>query len=106
MRDRHTIDQATIVLAQRRTCSALMALMCAASSTFLTVTCAGFESEVEVDRGRVEEPNLCTRCQEKETMELVLNRCGYCNKQIIRMQVGCESGTPSLGGRGVRERGS
>jgi DNA replicative helicase MCM subunit Mcm2 (Cdc46/Mcm family) len=43
---------------------------------------------VENDRGRVEEPQACENCQAKECMELVINRCEYSNKQIVRMQVG------------------
>lgn len=42
---------------------------------------------VDNDRGRVEEPQSCENCQQKECMELAVNRSEYSNKQIIRMQV-------------------
>ena len=46
----------------------------------------GFDVLVENDRGRIQEPNECENCRAKDAMELIINRSGYTNKQIIRMQ--------------------
>ena len=44
--------------------------------------------EVEIDRGRIAEPDRCPRdvCNLKGTMSLIHNRCSYIDKQVIRLQ--------------------
>jgi DNA replicative helicase MCM subunit Mcm2 (Cdc46/Mcm family) len=55
----------------------------------MTRACApGWETESQLDRGRVEEPDRCGDCQNRDCMELINNRCQYTNKQIVRVQVG------------------
>ncbi|ORX40870.1 MCM2/3/5 family-domain-containing protein [Kockovaella imperatae] len=43
---------------------------------------------VEIDRGRITEPERCPRdvCNSKGTMSLVHNRCEFTDKQVIRLQ--------------------
>jgi len=42
--------------------------------------------EVEVDRGRVEEPGVCGECGGKGTMEIVHNRSSFTDKQLVKLQ--------------------
>ena len=49
------------------------------------------ETDVSVDRGRIDEPQECTRCNGKHTFEMVHNRCLYTNKQMIKLQETPES---------------
>ena len=44
------------------------------------------ETHVGCDRGRIDEPSACTNCGAKWAMKLLHNRCGFMNKQIIKMQ--------------------
>ena len=53
---------------------------------FQCETC-GNETMVACDRGRIEEPSVCNSCAGKFTMKLLHNRCGFMNKQLIKMQV-------------------
>ncbi|PLB48968.1 putative DNA replication licensing factor Mcm4 [Aspergillus steynii IBT 23096] len=43
---------------------------------------------VEIDRGRIAEPTICPRqvCKERNSMELVHNRCAFADKQVIKLQ--------------------
>ncbi len=43
-------------------------------------------AEVGIDRGRIEEPSSCPACQTLAAMELIHNRCGFTDKQMIRLQ--------------------
>lgn len=42
--------------------------------------------EVMVDRGHVEQPTRCTRCESNHSSEMVHNRSIFSDKQIIKMQ--------------------
>eukprot|EP00981_Chlorochromonas_danica_P009140 scaffold2507_cov257-Ochromonas_danica.AAC.18 len=42
--------------------------------------------EVGIDRGRIEEPNLCQQCQQTGTLSLLHNRCVFTDKQLVRLQ--------------------
>ena len=53
---------------------------------FQCETCSN-ETMVQCDRGRIDEPTVCTGCAGKFTMKLLHNRCGFMNKQLIKMQV-------------------
>ena len=44
------------------------------------------EAMVGCDRGHIEEPSQCANCGAKWAMKLLHNRCGFMNKQIIKMQ--------------------
>ena len=43
---------------------------------------------VEIDRGRISEPDQCPRdeCKQAGTMSLIHNRCEFLDKQVIRLQ--------------------
>ncbi|GLE09705.1 hypothetical protein PINS_up021520 [Pythium insidiosum] len=43
-------------------------------------------AQVELDRGRIEEPTFCTHCQARHCMELLHNRCVFTDKQLVKMQ--------------------
>ncbi|XP_053206948.1 DNA replication licensing factor mcm4-like [Panonychus citri] len=43
-------------------------------------------SSVEVDRGRIPEPTLCTHCNTKYSYQLVHNMCEFMDKQQIKVQ--------------------
>ena len=49
------------------------------------------EKEVDLDRGRIDEPVTCERCNGKHSFEIVHNRCLYTNKQMIKLQETPES---------------
>ncbi|KAI9038625.1 MCM DNA helicase complex subunit MCM4 [Aspergillus affinis] len=44
--------------------------------------------QVDIDRGRIAEPTICPRqaCKEKNSMELIHNRCVFSDKQVIKLQ--------------------
>jgi DNA replicative helicase MCM subunit Mcm2 (Cdc46/Mcm family) len=54
---------------------------------------------VGLNRGRIDEPASCAECHNKGSMELILNRSVYLNKQVIRMQVRNQTG-----GTGARDQ--
>ena len=56
-------------------------------AVFQCETCSN-ETIVACDRGRIDEPAVCSGCAGKFTMKLLHNRCGFMNKQLIKMQVG------------------
>ncbi|TFK75716.1 MCM-domain-containing protein [Pluteus cervinus] len=54
---------------------------------FRCLTCS-HTVQVEIDRGKIEEPARCPRdvCASVGTMSLVHNRCEYADRQVIRLQ--------------------
>ncbi|KAJ5087870.1 hypothetical protein N7456_011486 [Penicillium angulare] len=50
-------------------------------------TCS-FGVQVDIDRGRIQEPTLCPRdaCKAKNSMQLQHNRCSFSDKQVIKLQ--------------------
>ncbi|KAL3480714.1 vacuolar transporter chaperone 4 [Aspergillus californicus] len=44
--------------------------------------------QVDIDRGKIAEPTICPRqvCNEKNTMQIVHNRCVFADKQVIKLQ--------------------
>jgi DNA replication licensing factor MCM4 len=54
-------------------------------ATFKCHSC-GFFSRHMIDRGRVEEPQVCTNCKTKGSFELIHNRCVFGDKQHIKLQ--------------------
>ncbi|RMJ27941.1 hypothetical protein PHISP_01209 [Aspergillus sp. HF37] len=44
--------------------------------------------QVDIDRGRIAEPVVCPRqvCQEKNSMQIIHNRCVFADKQVIKLQ--------------------
>ncbi|CAM8926614.1 unnamed protein product [Rhodiola kirilowii] len=55
---------------------------------FKCMVCGHYSDPVLVDRGRVDEPTLCSKdeCRSKNSMTLVHNRCRFAGKQIVRLQ--------------------
>jgi len=41
---------------------------------------------VDIDRGKITEPTLCPRCESPNCMQIVHNRSGFANKQVIKLQ--------------------
>ena len=54
---------------------------------FRCLTCS-HTVQVEIDRGKIEEPNQCPRdvCASVGAMSLVHNRCEFADRQVIRLQ--------------------
>lgn len=54
---------------------------------FRCLTCSHTD-QVEIDRGRIEEPVRCPRevCGSVGTMSLIHNRCEFADRQVIRLQ--------------------
>ena len=54
---------------------------------FRCLTCA-HTVQVEIDRGKIEEPARCPRdvCASVGTMSLIHNRCEFADRQVIRLQ--------------------
>ncbi|KAI9369615.1 vacuolar transporter chaperone 4 [Aspergillus egyptiacus] len=44
--------------------------------------------QVDIDRGKIAEPTICPRqvCQQKNSMQIVHNRCVFADKQVIKLQ--------------------
>ena len=57
-------------------------------NAFFKCTVCQHTHQVEIDRGRIEEPQRCPRdvCNYQGTMSLIHNRCEFADKQIVRLQ--------------------
>ena len=55
---------------------------------FFRCTNCNHTVQVEIDRGKIDEPGACTAeaCQAVGTMSLIHNRCEYADRQVIRLQ--------------------
>uniref|UniRef100_A0AAF5PZ15 DNA replication licensing factor MCM4 n=1 Tax=Wuchereria bancrofti TaxID=6293 RepID=A0AAF5PZ15_WUCBA len=53
---------------------------------YFQCTVCNFSVDVEVDRGRIEEPAVCHNCQSKYSFQLAHNRSLFMDKQIIKLQ--------------------
>ncbi|PSK46377.1 DNA replication licensing factor mcm4 [Elsinoe australis] len=42
--------------------------------------------KVDIDRGKITEPTRCTRCDKPNTFQIIHNRSGFSNKQVIKLQ--------------------
>merc|ERR1712156_438417 len=45
-----------------------------------------FEASVEVEKGRIAEPTLCTNCNTNHSFAMVHNRCRFKDKQMVKLQ--------------------
>jgi len=45
-----------------------------------------FEAVVEVEKGRIAEPTLCTNCNTNHSFAMVHNRCHFKDKQMVKLQ--------------------
>ena len=52
---------------------------------FKCIVCS-FTTTVEIDRGRIQEPNLCTHCNTNHCFQLVHNRSQFTDKQLVKLQ--------------------
>ncbi|XP_011313071.1 DNA replication licensing factor MCM4 [Fopius arisanus] len=52
---------------------------------FRCIVCA-FSTMVEVDRGRISEPTVCTHCNNNYCFSLIHNRSHFSDKQMIKLQ--------------------
>uniref|UniRef100_A0A8D9AE93 DNA replication licensing factor MCM4 n=1 Tax=Cacopsylla melanoneura TaxID=428564 RepID=A0A8D9AE93_9HEMI len=52
---------------------------------FRCIVC-NFSTTVEIDRGRIHEPTLCTNCSTNHCFSLVHNRSHFTDKQLVRLQ--------------------
>lgn len=52
---------------------------------FKCIVCS-FTCTVEIDRGRIAEPTLCTNCNTNHCFTLVHNRSQFTDKQMIKLQ--------------------
>ena len=55
-------------------------------SAYFNCNICGFHTEVEIDRGRIVEPNLCPSCNTLHSFELLHNRSLFSDKQYIKLQ--------------------
>ncbi|CAF2151564.1 unnamed protein product [Rotaria magnacalcarata] len=55
------------------------------SAYFSCNTCS-FHVQVEIDRGRISEPTVCTSCNTAHSFELIHNRSLFADKQFIKLQ--------------------
>jgi hypothetical protein len=55
------------------------------SAYFSCNTCS-FHVQVEIDRGRIVEPTVCTSCNTAHSFELIHNRSLFADKQFIKLQ--------------------
>nr|CAD7431940.1 unnamed protein product [Timema monikensis] len=52
---------------------------------FKCIVCS-FSTAVEIDRGRIAEPTLCTNCNTNHCFTLVHNRSQFTDKQLVKLQ--------------------
>lgn len=52
---------------------------------FRCMVCS-FSTSVEIDRGRIGEPTLCTNCNTNHCFTLIHNRSQFTDKQMIKLQ--------------------
>lgn len=52
---------------------------------FKCIVCS-FSTAVEIDRGRIAEPTLCTHCNTNHCFQLIHNRSQFTDKQMIKLQ--------------------
>ena len=44
------------------------------------------ECNVEVEKGRIQEPTLCTNCNTNHSWTMIHNRCKFKDKQMVKLQ--------------------
>ncbi|XP_059613524.1 DNA replication licensing factor MCM4 [Phlebotomus argentipes] len=52
---------------------------------FRCLVCS-FTTSVEIDRGRIAEPNLCSNCNTNHCFQIIHNRSQYTDKQLVKLQ--------------------
>ncbi|ETV96261.1 hypothetical protein H310_10440 [Aphanomyces invadans] len=77
------IDQLVSLQGMVTRCSAVIPDL---KMAFFRCTTCHADVEVELDRGRIDEPSSCRHCQSRNSMEIVHNRCAFTDKQLVKMQ--------------------
>lgn len=77
------IDQLVCLKGMVTRCSAVIPDL---KEAFFRCTICHATVTVELDRGRIEEPTFCTRCNTRQCMEMIHNRCAFTDKQLVKMQ--------------------
>ncbi|TYZ51087.1 hypothetical protein PybrP1_009548 [[Pythium] brassicae (nom. inval.)] len=77
------IDQLVCLKGMVTRCSAIIPDL---KEAFFRCTLCHATAQVELDRGRIEEPSYCARCNARLCMELIHNRCAFTDKQLVKMQ--------------------
>ncbi|KAK3269585.1 hypothetical protein CYMTET_21981 [Cymbomonas tetramitiformis] len=88
MRDLNPCDIDTMVSIRGMVTRASGILPDLRSAFFKCLMCGQSPEMQSVDRGRISEPSVCPRpqCAAKFAMQLVHNRCGFANRQQVKMQ--------------------
>ncbi|CAF5127197.1 unnamed protein product [Rotaria magnacalcarata] len=55
-------------------------------SAYFSCNLCGFHVQVEIDRGRIAEPTICTSCNTAHSFELIHNRSLFADKQFVKLQ--------------------
>lgn len=53
---------------------------------FFRCTCCNNKDNASIDRGRIQEPTTCKKCQSKNSFELIHNLCMFTDKQYVKLQ--------------------
>uniref|UniRef100_K3WYG0 DNA replication licensing factor MCM4 n=1 Tax=Globisporangium ultimum (strain ATCC 200006 / CBS 805.95 / DAOM BR144) TaxID=431595 RepID=K3WYG0_GLOUD len=77
------IDQLVCLKGMVTRCSAIIPDL---KEAFFRCTICHATTQVELDRGRIEEPTYCERCNTRLCMEMIHNRCSFTDKQMVKMQ--------------------
>ncbi|KIY49746.1 MCM-domain-containing protein [Fistulina hepatica ATCC 64428] len=87
MRDLNPSDTDKIVCIRGLVIRATPVIPDMKTAFFRCLTCS-HTVQVEIDRGKIEEPSRCPRevCASVGTMSLVHNRCEFADRQVIRLQ--------------------
>merc|ERR1719295_515712 len=56
------------------------------AEAFFKCSQCGMTAEVEIERGRIQEPTLCSHCNTNHSFVLVHNRSKFSDKQMIKLQ--------------------
>ncbi|KAJ5788709.1 DNA replication licensing factor Mcm4 [Penicillium paradoxum] len=87
MRDLDPADMDTLVSIKGLVIRATPIIPDMKEGFFRCSTCS-YGVQVDIDRGRITEPTICPRdsCKEKNSMQLIHNRCVFTDKQVIKLQ--------------------
>ncbi|TMW58037.1 hypothetical protein Poli38472_013511 [Pythium oligandrum] len=77
------IDQLVCLKGMVTRCSAIIPDL---KEAFFRCSICHSTTQVELDRGRIEEPTFCVNCNTRHCMEMIHNRCAFTDKQMIKMQ--------------------
>ena len=71
-----------------RRCEAYLCfgLLCAVERMMNHSIVFNLSEQVVIDRGRIQEPGTCPRCNTQNTMEPIHNRGAFADKQLIKVQ--------------------